>query len=108
MTQPSFKIEQLAQEKLKDIHEKKGQFLRITVISGGCSGFQYKLDLENNQNPDDVVIVEETAKVVIDPTSFALLEGSELKYVEELIGSYFQVVNPNASESCGCGGSFGL
>ena len=104
----SFSIAPSAQKKLEEIQEKKNKFLRISVESGGCSGFQYKLDLDDKISAEDEVITTDGAKVVIDPMSFELLDGSELQFVEELMGSYFKITNPNASESCGCGGSFGL
>lgn len=105
---PAFYISPQAQKKLTEIFEKKNKHLRISVTSGGCSGFQYKLDLEDVVTKDDHVIEAGLIKVIIDDTSFPLLQGSTLDYTTELMGSHFKIVNPNASESCGCGGSFGL
>jgi iron-sulfur cluster insertion protein len=82
--------------------------LRIAVNGGGCSGFQYNLLFDDTQNPDDIVITKGDVRVVIDETSLGLLDGSELDYVEELVGAAFQIRNPNASSSCGCGNSFSL
>ena len=82
--------------------------LRIAVSGGGCSGFQYGFSLDNAQLEDDVLFEQSGVKVVIDSTSLDLLQGSEIDFVEELVGSSFQVRNPNATSSCGCGNSFSL
>jgi len=81
---------------------------RITVSGGGCSGFQYGFSLDNKQNEDDQVFEEHGVKVVVDDASLALLEGVQIDYVEELIGASFQIKNPNAASSCGCGNSFSI
>ena len=80
--------------------------LRISVEGGGCSGFQYKFDLTGTAEPDDVVLERNGARVLIDPISMGFLAGSEIDFVDDLIGSSFQVKNPNATSSCGCGTSF--
>jgi iron-sulfur cluster insertion protein len=82
--------------------------LRIAVSGGGCSGFQYGFSLDNAQLEDDLLFERAGIKVVIDPTSLELIQGAELDFVEELVGSSFQVRNPNATSSCGCGNSFSL
>ncbi|MEI8320807.1 MAG: iron-sulfur cluster insertion protein ErpA [Alphaproteobacteria bacterium] len=87
----------------QDPHKK---ILRISVDSGGCSGFQYVFSFEESTQKDDLVFEHTGAKVIIDPTSFEFLKNSQLDYVEELIGSYFTIKNPNAQSSCGCGSSF--
>ena len=79
--------------------------LRIIVKAGGCSGFEYLFDLDSHVNDDDVVFED---RVVIDETSLNILDGSELDYVEELIGSDFKINNPNAVSGCGCGQSFAI
>lgn len=86
--------------------ERKNKVLRISVDSGGCSGFQYVFHFEGKAQPDDLIFTQDDATVVIDPTSFTFLKGAQLDYVEELIGSYFIIRNPNAQSSCGCGSSF--
>ena len=86
--------------------ETDNKLLRISVEGGGCSGFQYKFDLVPQSDPDDLVIEKEGATVLVDPVSLPFLEGAELDYVQELIGASFQVKNPNAQASCGCGTSF--
>ena len=88
--------------------EGDGAMLRISVEGGGCSGFQYKFDMERSQAADDVVIAREGATVLIDRISLGYLAGSEIDYVDDLIGASFRVVNPNATASCGCGTSFSI
>src|ERR1700679_1006143 len=85
-----------------------GQALRVSVLAGGCSGFQYKFELDDAVQPDDLVIEKANAKVLVDPSSLALLAGSELDFADTLMGSYFAVKNPNATSSCGCGTSFSI
>jgi iron-sulfur cluster assembly accessory protein len=82
--------------------------LRVEVLAGGCSGFQYKFDLTAAQNPDDLVIAADGATVFVDPSSLDLLAGSELDYKDTLMGAHFAVQNPNATSSCGCGTSFSI
>jgi iron-sulfur cluster assembly accessory protein len=82
--------------------------LRISVEGGGCSGFQYKFDLVGTSEADDVVIERAGARVLIDPVSLEYLAGSEIDFVDDLIGSSFKVINPNATASCGCGTSFSI
>nr|ATZ76236.1 Fe-S cluster assembly protein HesB [uncultured Acidiphilium sp.] len=85
-----------------------GAALRVEVLAGGCNGFQYKFDLTDQVNEEDIVVTRDTARVVIDPTSLDLLAGAELDYKDTLMGSYFAVQNPNAKTSCGCGTSFSV
>ena len=73
---------------------------------GGCSGFQYVINVVEKVNEDDQVFEKEDCRVVIDKTSLQFLEGAEIDYTEELIGSSFKINNPNATSSCGCGTSF--
>jgi iron-sulfur cluster insertion protein len=82
--------------------------LRIAVSGGGCSGFQYGFSLDTDTGPDDKIFEGHGAKVVIDDMSLDLLAGSEVDYVQDLIGSYFSIKNPNASSTCGCGSSFAV
>jgi iron-sulfur cluster assembly accessory protein len=89
--------------------EGEGAMLRISVEGGGCSGFQYKFDVEHNKAEDDLVIANnDGAVVLVDPASVPFLAGSELDFVDDLIGASFRVVNPNATASCGCGTSFSV
>ena len=82
--------------------------LRISVSGGGCSGFQYGFDLETNRESDDLVIERDGATVLIDPVSLPFMAGSVIDFVDDLIGQSFQVRNPNATASCGCGTSFSI
>jgi iron-sulfur cluster assembly accessory protein len=82
--------------------------LRVSVEGGGCSGFQYRFDLVSAVEADDLVIEKAGARVLIDPVSLGLLDGSEIDFVEDLMGSAFKVKNPQATASCGCGTSFSV
>ena len=82
--------------------------LRVAVLAGGCSGFQYSFDLDGSPQADDLVIELAGARVLVDPASLDLLAGSELDYTDELMGSHFAVRNPNARSACGCGTSFSV
>jgi iron-sulfur cluster insertion protein len=93
---------------LKDEEMAEAKFMRVAVEGGGCSGFQYKFSFDATKNDDDLVFARNGVEVVVDEVSLELVNGGRLDYVEELIGSYFQVENPNASSSCGCGTSFSL
>ena len=88
--------------------EPPGTMLRLSVEGGGCSGFQYKFDMDRAQAPDDVIVRRDGATVLIDQTSLQFLAGSEIDFVDDLIGASFRVNNPNAKASCGCGTSFAL
>lgn len=83
--------------------------LRVSVLGGGCSGFQYHYDFDAKPiNEDDILIEQEGAIVVVDSTSLELLKGSVLDYVETLGAAAFEIKNPNATASCGCGNSFAV
>jgi iron-sulfur cluster assembly accessory protein len=88
--------------------EPAGTMLRVSVEGGGCSGFQYKFDTERSRADDDIVIEKNGATVLIDPVSLNYMTGSEIDFVDDLIGSSFRVNNPQATASCGCGTSFAL
>ena len=82
--------------------------LRVSVEGGGCSGFSYKFDLTDNQQDDDLVLESQGAKVLIDPISLNYMGGSIIDFVDDLMGQSFQIKNPNATASCGCGTSFSI
>jgi len=88
--------------------EPPGSMLRVSVEGGGCSGFQYRFDIDRAQADDDVVIRREGATVLIDQISVGYLAGSEIDFVDDLIGASFRINNPQATASCGCGTSFSL
>jgi iron-sulfur cluster assembly accessory protein len=82
--------------------------LRVAVLGGGCSGFQYDIALAGAPQGDDLVIEDHGARLFVDAVSVPLLDGSVVEWVDELIGASFKVKNPNAVSSCGCGVSFSL
>ncbi len=85
-----------------------GLMLRVSVSGGGCSGFQYGFSLDHARQEDDVLFERDGVAVAIDSVSLDMLAGSEIDFVEDLAGSSFQVRNPNAKSSCGCGSSFSI
>jgi len=85
-----------------------GLMLRVAVSGGGCSGFQYGFSFDDTVNPDDRTFERDGVTAVVDEASLELLSGSEVDYVEDLVGASFQIKNPNAASSCGCGSSFSI
>jgi len=83
-------------------------FLRLAVSGGGCSGFQYGFSFDDQRYADDTLFERDGVGLVIDTTSLELVNGAEIDFVEDLMGASFQVRNPNASSSCGCGKSFAI
>ncbi|HSV28631.1 MAG TPA: iron-sulfur cluster insertion protein ErpA [Candidatus Omnitrophota bacterium] len=94
--------------KLIEMEGKPSLMLRLGVSGGGCSGFQYGITLDDAVNDDDVISEQHGIKLVVDQTSLDLLAGAEVDFVEDLVGSSFQIRNPNASSTCGCGSSFSV
>jgi iron-sulfur cluster insertion protein len=92
----------------KILTAEKAAALRVSVEGGGCSGFQYRYDLVEGPASDDLVLAGDAATVVVDPVSLPFLAGAELDFVDDLMGQSFQIRNPNAQSSCGCGTSFAL
>src|SRR4051812_5788405 len=88
--------------------EPSGAMLRLSVMGGGCSGFQYKFDVERERADDDTAIVRSGITMLVDPVSLQYVAGSEIDFVDDLIGASFKVNNPKAKASCGCGTSFSL
>src|SRR5437868_9391843 len=109
MAEASVTISERAARRIGEIlkSEGDGAMLRISVEGGGCSGFQYKFNVERNQANDDTVISRDPV-VLVDPASVPFLAGSEVDYVDDLIVASFRVSNPNATASCGCGTSFSV
>lgn len=93
---------------LKAQENAENAFLRIAVSGGGCSGFQYGLSFDDLRNDDDFVFERDGVGVVVDDVSLGLLNGAEVDFVEDLMGASFQIRNPNAASSCGCGNSFSI
>jgi iron-sulfur cluster insertion protein len=93
---------------LKTEENAPNALLRIAVSGGGCSGFQYGMSFDDERNEDDFVFERDGVGIVIDEVSLGLLNGAELDFVEDLMGASFQIRNPNAASSCGCGNSFSI
>ena len=109
MTKP-VTLSETAALRIRALSDAEGRplMLRVAVEGGGCSGFQYQFDLVELANPDDLKIERDGAVAVVDDMSMALLGGSEIDFVDELVGASFRVRNPNAKSSCGCGVSFSI
>lgn len=105
ITDPAaFRIQAIiADQKLTTDHA-----LRIIVEGGGCSGFQYKMEMDDKRDPDDHVFENGMTKVVIDAVSLEYLRGSSLEFEDSLGGAFLKIKNPNAASSCGCGVSFDM
>lgn len=98
-----------AAAQIKQIMKAQGaEYLRVSVVGGGCSGFSYQYDLVNEADADDLKIEKDGATVLVDPMSAEFLTDSVIDYVDELIGASFQIKNPNAVAACGCGTSFSI
>ncbi len=110
MDTQSFGLTDRAAARIAEIIAAEGRMsaLRVAVLAGGCSGFQYRFELDETTQPDDLVIERGPAKVIVDPASLDLLAGAELDFTDELMGSHFAVRNPNAKSACGCGTSFSV
>ena len=83
-------------------------FLRLAVSGGGCSGFQYGFSFDDQRHPEDIVFERDGVQLVVDDVSLELVKGAEIDFVEDMMGASFQVKNPNAASSCGCGNSFSV
>jgi iron-sulfur cluster assembly accessory protein len=110
MTAVELTLSASAAKALHAIADREGtpRMLRVAVDGGGCSGFQYRYDLVDHAEPDDVTVERDGAFAVVDAISLALLKGSEIDFADELAGAEFRVRNPNAKSSCGCGVSFSI
>lgn len=103
------KLTDNASNKVTTLLTKQGRpegVLRVAVVGGGCSGLQYKMDLQDGPANRDIVVQSAGVKVVVDPKSALYVTGSELDYLESLSDGGFKVHNPNAATSCSCGESF--
>ncbi|MCR6501804.1 iron-sulfur cluster insertion protein ErpA [Shinella sp. CPCC 101442] len=110
MTDKSVTISDAAARRIASIlgSAPEKQALRVSVEGGGCSGFSYKFDLVDVQQDDDIVLEKDNAKVLIDQLSLVYMDGSEIDFIDNLLGQSFQIRNPNAVASCGCGTSFSI
>ena len=99
-----------AADKAKELFEEKGldgqAALRVFVVGGGCSGYQYGMALARQADDEDLVMELEGVKIVVDPDSAIFLEGAQIDYVDDLMKAGFTIFNPNAVKSCACGQSF--
>ena len=104
-------ISENAARRVAEIRTKEGSpdaMLRVTVSGGGCSGFQYGFAFDTETGDDDVIVSRDDIKVVTDSMSLLYMAGSEIDFVEDLIGAAFTIRNPNATASCSCGSSFAV
>jgi len=110
MTQANVTLSESAAQRLNALSASEGRpvMLRVAVDGGGCSGFQYNLDLVETAEPEDLRIERDGAAAVVDDVSMAFLGGSVIDFVDELAGAQFRIRNPNAKSSCGCGVSFSV
>lgn len=109
--EPAVGLSASAARRLRELIQaegKPGLMLRLSVSGGGCSGFQYGFSFDETLTDEDRVFERDGMKLVVDEVSLTLLGGAEVDYVEELVGASFQVKNPNAKSSCGCGSSFAV
>ena len=99
----------VAVERVKEVLAREGVKdggLRVAIVGGGCSGFQYNLSLDDSPREDDIVIEQDGVKLFLDPISQQYVYGTVIDYVNGLHGAGFKFVNPNATRTCGCGSSF--
>jgi iron-sulfur cluster assembly accessory protein len=110
MTDLDITLSEAAARRINDLAKDQGEpvMLRVAVSAGGCSGFQYEFDLVHDAEAQDLVLERDGARAVVDQISMLLLKGSEIDFVDELVGAQFRVRNPNAKSSCGCGVSFSV
>jgi len=108
---PGLSLTSQAASRVATLRQAQGNdklMLRVAVSGGGCSGFQYGFSLDDTIRDDDLTFERDGVTLIVDQVSMDLLGGAEIDFVEEMIGSSFQIRNPNASSSCGCGSSFAV
>jgi iron-sulfur cluster insertion protein len=111
VSEGSVSLSQSAARRVAELKRQEnvpGAFLRLAVSGGGCSGFQYGFSFDDQRQEDDRVFEREGEQLVIDAVSLELVKGAEIDFVEDMMGASFQVKNPNAASSCGCGNSFSV
>lgn len=111
LSEPRVTLTESAAARVQTLMEMEGKpnlMLRLGVSGGGCSGFQYGISLDDQVNDDDVVTEQHGVKLVVDQTSLDVLSGTQVDFVEDLMGASFQFSNPNATSTCGCGSSFSV
>ena len=100
-----------AAKRILELRKKKNNdklMLRVTVLGGGCSGFQYSIELDDQKNEDDQTFEQGGATLVTDSTSLPFLVGAEVDFISNMMKSEFKIHNPNAAAGCGCGASFAV
>jgi iron-sulfur cluster assembly accessory protein len=110
MTDTAVTLSEQAARRIRSIGESEGRslMLRVAVDGGGCSGFQYRFDLVETGEADDLRVERDGVAALVDPISLGLLQGSVIDFVDDLASAEFRVRNPNAKSSCGCGVSFSI
>jgi len=110
MTDTAVTLSEQAARRIRNIGEAEGRalMLRVAVDGGGCSGFQYRFDLVEGGDAEDLRVERDGATALVDPMSLGLLKGSVIDFVDELASAEFKIRNPNARSSCGCGVSFSI
>ena len=110
MTTTEISLSPAAAQRIRAIGKAEGRdvMLRVAVEGGGCSGFQYQVDLVDTAEPDDLRIEFDGAAALVDEMSMVMLKGSVIDFVDELDSAEFKIRNPNAKSSCGCGVSFSI
>ena len=104
-----FDVSKSALKRIVEVSSKnKKKFFRISIDGGGCQGFSYKFDFDDNISENDKVLDYSEVKILIDSTSLEFINDAKLDFVEDMIGSYFKVSNPKATSTCGCGISFSV
>lgn len=103
----------ISEKAAKEIHKliqqkSENKFFRIIIEGGGCSGFKYEFKLDHEKHNSDIIFEKNNVKVAIDEISLSLMDGAELDYVETMTSSEFELKNPKATSSCGCGQSFSI
>jgi iron-sulfur cluster assembly accessory protein len=107
--EPVLGLTESAAEMARAAMQREGRLnaaLRVAVVGGGCSGFQYNLGFDDTTRPDDVVLEQHGVRMLVDSTSLQYLQGTVIDYVHGLHGAGFKFINPNANRTCGCGSSF--
>jgi iron-sulfur cluster assembly accessory protein len=110
MTSAPITLSDAAARRLSALSAAEGHpvMLRVAVEGGGCSGFQYRFDLVESAEADDIRIENDGQAALVDEMSLVMLKGSQIDFVDELAGAEFKISNPNARTSCGCGVSFSI
>ena len=110
MSEPSITLSERAVRRIAEMlkAEAAPALFRVSVEGGGCSGFQYRFDVVKEGAADDLLVERDGARVVVDPVSLGFVQGSEIDFVDDLIGAQFKVNNPNVTAACGCGTSFSI